>query len=257
MTQRFSLWEDLTIRENLEFIARMYGMTRPQRGGRAQRSSRSRPDDAARAARGHAVRRLEAAPRARRLHAARARSCCCSTSRPPASTRRRGATSGRRSTRSRRSGISVLCRTHYMDEAERCHRLAYIAYGKLLARARADEVHRSAGARRRGRCRGRPARARGPARSCAAMPGIAQVAAFGTTLHVTGDDAAALRSAPSSRCGTTRRCAGAEVDPGLEDVFIHLMKPARTTSSQHRARSPVRAGGASSSRSSSSCGATA
>src|SRR5207253_8899611 len=37
-------------------------------------------------------------------------------------------------------GISVLVSTHYMDEAERCHKLAYIAYGKLLARGTAEEV---------------------------------------------------------------------------------------------------------------------
>src|SRR3970282_239149 len=37
-------------------------------------------------------------------------------------------------------GISVLVSTHYMDEAERCHRLAYIAYGKLLATGTPDEV---------------------------------------------------------------------------------------------------------------------
>ena len=80
-----------------------------------------------------AFRRLEAAAGARRVHDSPAASCCCSTSRPPASTRRRAANSGRRSTGSPREGIDVLIATHYMDEAERCHRLAFILDGRLLA----------------------------------------------------------------------------------------------------------------------------
>ena len=133
MTQRFSLWEDLTIRENLDFVARMYGMRGPPRRRWREALERLGLADAPGPARRHALGRLEAAPRARRLHAAPAASCCCSTSRPPASTRRRGATSGTRSTRWPRRASRCWSRTHYMDEAERCHQLAYIAYGKLLA----------------------------------------------------------------------------------------------------------------------------
>ena len=131
MTQRFSLYADLTIRENLEFVAPRLRPAEPRAGGRrgarAARPGEPRSDQLA----GDAFGRLEAAARARRLHPARARSCCCSTSRPPASTPRRGATSGTRSTRSPHEGLTVLVSTHYMDEAERCHEIAYIAYGEL------------------------------------------------------------------------------------------------------------------------------
>ena len=115
---------------------------RPCRSGRrgARDDRAARPAGPRGAARRHAVGRLEAAPGARRLHPAQARSCCCSTSRPPASIRRRGASSGTRSTSSPREGITVLVSTHYMDEAERCHEIAYIAYGELLAQGTVDEV---------------------------------------------------------------------------------------------------------------------
>ena len=111
----------------------------PGRGG-ARDDRAARPRGPRGADRRRALGRLEAAAGARRLHAARARSCSCSTSRPRASIPRRGASSGTRSTRSRREGLTVLVSTHYMDEAERCHEIAYIAYGELLAHGTVEEV---------------------------------------------------------------------------------------------------------------------
>ena len=121
-------------------------------------------------------------------------------------------------------GISVLVATHYMDEAERCHRLAYIAYGKLLATGTPDEVlhlYRLA-----------TWEVAGPSGKLAALasalrgkPGVAHVTAFGNTLHVTGEDEQAL--------GRTVREFGdpelrwRESQAGLEDVFIHLMESAK------------------------------
>jgi energy-coupling factor transporter ATP-binding protein EcfA2 len=95
-------------------------------------------------------------------------------------------------------GLTVLITTHYMDEAERCHRLAYLAYGNLLTQGtlgksrpiRTDHLERQ---------RSRPARARARLRG---QPGIEQVVAFGNTLHVSGRDAAAPRSFASPPCAT-------------------------------------------------------
>ena len=73
------------------------------------------------------------------------RGCCSWTSPPPGSIPRRGATSGTRSTALSAQGVTALISTHYMDEAERCHRLAYLAYGDLLASGTADEVVAASG----------------------------------------------------------------------------------------------------------------
>ena len=88
--------------------------------------------------------------------------------------------------------MTVLVSTHYMDEAERCHRINYIAYGRLIAEGTVEEVVARAGLTTR--------HVTGPgleavARRLRATPGVDQVAAFGTSLHVVGRDAAALDAA--------------------------------------------------------------
>ena len=102
MTQHFSLYEDLSVRENLEFVARIYGIAKPALR-RAQRSSGSGLP----AARSRSRANFPAAGSSGSRSAparCRARNCCCSTSRPPASIPRRGANSGTRSTRSPPTG---------------------------------------------------------------------------------------------------------------------------------------------------------
>jgi len=116
-------------------------------------------------------------------------------------------------------GITVLVSTHYMDEAERCHELAYIAYGKLLAQGTLREVIDAAGLStwelEGDDLMPLAARLRG-------MPGVDMVAAFGNALHVSGTDRASLeRSVGVAVQGSNVRAH--EVPPGLEDVFIHLM----------------------------------
>ena len=221
MTQGFSLWGDLTIRENLDFVARMYGMKDRKQavaGAIDGLGLGTRRDQLAGTLSGGWKQRLALAacmlhdpklllldeptagvdPKARRefweeIHALAAR------------------------------GISVLVSTHYMDEAERCHQLVYIAYGKLLATGTPDQILRE-----------RPLAAwtvSGPdlaalSAQLRGLPGVAQVTAFGNTLHVTGDDADALEAALAplrSQPGLTWR----RTEAGLEDVFIDLMRDAQ------------------------------
>jgi ABC-2 type transport system ATP-binding protein len=217
MTQRFSLWEDLTIRENLSFVARMYGMDRRRErveAALAELGLAARAKQRAGELSGGWKQRLALAacllhepelllldeptagvdPKARRefwdeLHALAAQ------------------------------GITVLVSTHYMDEAERCHKLAYILEGRLLVQGTAPEVV-AAQALAAWEVEG-PDLA-GLARRLRALPGVDQVAAFGGALHVVGADAlrldAALAGVKREPGRRWRRIA-----PGLEDVFIHLM----------------------------------
>jgi ABC-2 type transport system ATP-binding protein len=119
-------------------------------------------------------------------------------------------------------GLTVLITTHYMDEAERCHRLAYLAYGKLLTRGTVGEVVASAGLATweitGGGLLALAEKLRG-------QPGAEQVVPFGNTLHVSGHDGQQLETAlaavpmPDNR----RRV----IQSSLEDVFISLMDRAQ------------------------------
>jgi ABC-2 type transport system ATP-binding protein len=116
-------------------------------------------------------------------------------------------------------GLTVLVSTHYMDEAERCHRISYISYGKMLASGTVDEVVRNAGLS--------TFVVEGPrldqvAAALEGRAGVEQVAPFGTTLHVVGSDKAKLDAALED----IRKRDGTTVRPGetsLEDVFIKFM----------------------------------
>ena len=220
MTQRFSFWEDLTIRENLRFIARMYALQDGRQRTEATLGSlglAARGDQLAGTLSGGWKQRLALAacllhepqlllldeptagvdPKARRefweqLHALAA------------------------------SGITVLVSTHYMDEAERCHKLAYILEGRLLAQGTTAEVvaqQALVGWSVVGS--DRPALAQ----RLRALPEVLQVAAFGDALHVVGRDAARLDAALAP-FRTDPRHRWQRVEPGLEDVFIHLMRAA-------------------------------
>ncbi len=139
MTQRFSFWEDLSIRENLDFVARLYEMPRAPPGGR-----RSARGPGARLARRHSS---PARSPAAGSSGSRSPPACFTS---PELLLLDEPTAGV-DPKARRDfwdelhrlaarGVSVLVSTHYMDEAERCHKLAYIAYGRLMAQGTAAEI---------------------------------------------------------------------------------------------------------------------
>ncbi len=217
MTQRFSLYQDLSVRENLEFVARLYGVPDPRSAAREmikRLGLSGREEQLAGELSGGWKQRLALGactlpspqlllldeptagvdPKARRdfwneIHALAA------------------------------EGLTVLVSTHYMDEAERCHEIAYIAYGHLLAHGTVEQVIAHSqlttftvtgdelqhlGEKLQG------------------QPGVDMVAPFGTSLHVSGRDRSALEAtiAPwRDKEGLTWRLSA----PSLEDVFIELM----------------------------------
>ncbi len=221
MTQRFSLYEDLSIQENLDFMARMYGM--PNR--------RQVVTDA--------LQRLGLTDRRRQLAGTlsggwkqRMALAACMLHAPQLLLLDEP-TAGV-DPKARRdfwseiytlaaTGISVLVSTHYMDEAERCHRLAYIADGRLLARGTPQQVLEAAGLTTWS------VEGEGLQQLAAQLrdlPGVEQVVPFGATLHVSGTDAALLaQSIAPYQASADYRWSAAR--PGLEDVFIQLMEHAQ------------------------------
>jgi ABC-2 type transport system ATP-binding protein len=221
MTQRFSLYQDLSVRENLEFVARIYGLPDPRRAARAmieRLGLQGREEQIAGLLSGGWKQRLALGactlpnpqlllldeptagvdPKARRefwseIHALAA------------------------------EGLTVLVSTHYMDEAERCHEIAYIAYGELLTHGTVDEVIEHAalttytvsGSGLNDLQAG-----------LSKLKGVDMVAPFGVSLHVSGRDEKALETAIApfrKRRGLT----WTRSEPSLEDVFIDLMGRAR------------------------------
>lgn len=126
--------------------------------------------------------------------------------------------------RLKEQGVTLLITTHYMDEAERCHRVAYLAYGKLLAQGTVAEVIAGAGLSTWA--------VAGPDLAALALrlrplAGIEQVVAFGTQLHVSGTDAAALERAIAPFQAEPHEWR--RIPSSLEDVFIGLMDRAKDT----------------------------
>ncbi len=217
MTQRFSLYQDLSVRENLEFVARIYGLDGPVQSARGmieRLGLQGREEQLAAQLSGGWKQRLALGactlpspqlllldeptagvdPKARRefwneIHALA------------------------------NDGLTVLVSTHYMDEAERCHEIAYIAYGELLTHGTVEQVvdqsrlvtynvsgedlhtllHQLDG-----------------------KSGVDMVAPFGASLHVSGRDEKKLEAAIKPYRGD-RRFVWTRSEPSLEDVFIELM----------------------------------
>ena len=220
MTQRFSLYQDLSVRENLEFVAPIYGLTNPSAAARAmieRLGLEGRQDQIAGSLSGGWKQRLALGactlpgpqlllldeptagvdPKARRefwneIHALAAQ------------------------------GLTALVSTHYMDEAERCHEIAYIAYGELLAHGTVDEVIRES------HLTTYNVIGEGLVTLVAELekrPGVDTVAPFGTSPHVSGSDRDALEAAIAPYRNEPK-FTWTIIEPSLEDVFIGLMSRA-------------------------------
>ncbi len=221
MTQRFSFYEDLTIAENLTFVARLYELD-PVDAAVAKTLDglglTSRKDQLAGTLSGGWKQRLALA--ACIMHQPRLLLLDEPTAGVDPKARREFWDEIHRLAG---DGLTVLVSTHYMDEAERCHRIGYIAYGRMLATGTVEEVVRGSGLVTyvvHGAVK--PAQMK----ALSSADGVEQVAPFGATLHVVGTDRGKLEAALEP----LKREAGIKVEPGetsLEDVFIKFMSDAR------------------------------
>lgn len=221
MTQRFSFYEDLTIAENLDFVARLYELK--PRQVYVDRTLEdlgltSRRNQLAGTLSGGWKQRLALA--ACIMHEPKLLLLDEPTAGVDPKARREFWDEIHKLAA---GGLTVLVSTHYMDEAERCHRIGYIAYGRMLATGTVEDVVREAGLVTYV-VRGDDLH--GVARELAGAPGVDQVAPFGTTLHVVGSDAASLAATMKPVVGRQ----GVTVELGetsLEDVFIQFMGASR------------------------------
>lgn len=216
MTQKFSFWGDLTIRENLEFIARLYHM--PKRDARVDETLETlglthRQHQLAGALSGGWKQRLALA--AVTMHKPQLLLLDEPTAGVDPKARRdfwdeiHSLSNG---------GVTVLVSTHYMDEAERCDRIVYLAHGRLVVQGRVDDIIERAGLVTYSTASDG---ARELAEAFLQQPGVTHAAYLGSALHVSGPDANALQAAITRV--SPEGVSWEPVRSSLEDVFIELM----------------------------------
>jgi ABC-2 type transport system ATP-binding protein len=221
MTQRFSLYEDLSVRENLEFVARIYGMPNPEEASRemiVRLGLKGREEQVAGELSGGWKQRLALGactlpnpqlllldeptagvdPKARREFWSEIHTLAA-------------------------GGLTVLVSTHYMDEAERCHEIAYIAFGEILVRGTVEEVIKHSNLT--------TYTVTGDNLTPLQIAldqklGVDMVAPFGMSLHVSGRDGAKLEAAIKPYRGD-KKLKWERSEPSLEDVFIDLMQKSK------------------------------
>src|SRR5207249_4138044 len=190
MTQRFSFWEDLSIEENLDFVARMYGVKNRRQTVRESVKEL-----------GLAERRKQLAGELSGGWKQRLALAACLIHRPKLLLLDEP-TAGV-DPKARREfweeihqlagqGLTFLITTHYMDEAERCHRLAFILKGELLTHGTVAEVVSGSALTTWSVTGPDLAKLAAQLRGC---PGVEQAVIFGNALHVSGGDCAALERA--------------------------------------------------------------
>ena len=217
MTQRFSLYQDLSIRENLEFVARVFGLPDPPARARA------------------AIERLGLGGREAQLAGElsggwKQRLALGACILPEPDLLLLDEPTAGVDPKARREfwneihtlaaeGLTVLVSTHYMDEAERCHEIAYIAYGELLTHGTVDEVIRQSHLT--------TWTVSGPdlhdlGDKLTGLSGVDMVAPFGASLHVSGRDREKMEASLKPLMADAR-LKWEPSEPSLEDVFIDLM----------------------------------
>lgn len=218
MPQRFSLYEDLSVRENLDFMARIYGVPERQEVISAT------------------MKKMRLAPFSERLAGAlsggwkQRLALACALLHQPQLLLLDEPTAGI-DPKARRdfwddlyelsgAGVTTLISTHYMDEAERCHRLAYLAYGELIVTGSPNEIVAGAGL---SSWTVSGADLHNLARALRRLPGVDQVVPFGVTLRVGGRDPELLEQslAPFRTAGPQHWESSSTT---LEEIFIHLMR---------------------------------
>ncbi len=217
MTQKFSYWEDLSIRENLEFVANLYGI-----------KNRRQVIDQALEDLGLTTRQKQLAGTLSGGWKQRLALAACTLHDPkmlmldeptagvdPQARRDFWDQIHRLSAR----GLTVLVSTHYMDEAERCDQIVYIAYGKLMTQGRVEDIIANSGLYT---FVAEGAGVRDLMEKLRGQPGADHVAYFGNALHVSGGDIGALRNLVAHYSGMPG-IQWRQMRPSLEDIFIHLM----------------------------------